>query len=133
MSQSNFGPLIGLAWGLLWFSFFVWRLIERRKERERIYELLQKASDEGKTLPPEVLGRLGGRRGPMGDVRAGLFWLAVGVGLAGAGLINYSQYAVTHPNAQPFHGTFALFPIPLLVGVAYLIVAYLRRGEGANR
>jgi hypothetical protein len=134
MHQEHFYAFMPLAWGVIWIGFWIWQSVSRRKERERIYDMLQKATDEGRTLPPEVLNRLGWQGGRIGDFRAGIFWLAVGVGLAVAGYINYVQYAAAH-NGQGamFYGPFGLFPIPTLVGVAFLIVAWLRRNETKDR
>jgi hypothetical protein len=128
-----YGVFIGFAWAIIcigaWFLFYSFN----RRERMRIYEMIEKASAEGRTLPPEITSRLArrwqGTRTWISDLRSGLIFLAVGVGLAAGGLINYYDYGRTHPHSDLFHGPFALFPVPALVGVAFLIMAIVRRRD----
>jgi hypothetical protein len=128
MHSEHFGAFVPLAWALLWFIFWGFIVRQRMRERSRILDMVEKASADGRTLPPEVLAGLN-RRGQRSDLRTGLILAAVGIGLALGGVINFMQYSATHPNAQVFYGPYGLFPIPLLVGVAFLIMAWLRRGE----
>jgi hypothetical protein len=131
MHSEHFGAFVSLAWGLMWFVFWGLLVFQRGRERARIYAIVEKAAAEGRPVPPEILARLTRGQAAISDLRAGLFWLAVGVGLAIAGVINYFQYKIHHPDSQLFYGPFGLFPIPLLVGVAFLILAWLRRGQQA--
>ncbi len=137
MSPNNvgpfIGPFIGLGWGLMWFVFWAVIIVQARRERARLYDMFEKLLAEGKPAPPELLEVLRRRGGPTSDLRTGLILIAVGVGLAVSGVINYYQYKVNHPTSELFHGPFGLFPIPLLIGVAFLIVGYMRKKDLAGR
>jgi hypothetical protein len=133
MHQDNFGVLVPLAWGLMWFLFWALIIFQGRRERSRLYDMVEKTVIEGKPLPPEILELLRRRGGPTSDLRAGLILIAVAAGLALSGLINFAQNRVAHPDAEMFHGAFGLFPIPGLIGVAFLIVGYLRNKDLAGR
>jgi hypothetical protein len=121
---------IGFAWGLIWLGFWLFYSFFSRRERMHLYDLADKAASEGRTLPPEIFYRL--RRRPytsQNDIRLGVVLLAVSVGLVVTGLMNYHDYGATHPNAELFYGPFKLFPIPGLMGIAFLIMGLLRRRD----
>jgi len=117
-----------LAWSVIWFGFILIIRYQRRAERLRILEVIEKASSEGRQVPPELLAEFRARRRTWAtDVRVGLILIALAVGIGVAGLLNYSGYH--GPNPQLFYGPYKLFPIPGLVGVAFLIMGWLRRRE----
>lgn len=122
-----------LAWGLMWFVFWAVIIVQARRERSRLYDMVEKTMADGKPLPPELMELLRRRGGPTSDIRTGLILVAVAAGLALSGVINFLQDRVAHPDAVMFHGPFALFPIPGLIGVAFLIVGYLRKKDMAGR
>jgi hypothetical protein len=120
------GAVISIGWGIIGFGFWALMVHLGRAERMKLYELIEKASAEGRPVPPELLSRLHrDRPGPEGDWRMGVVWLAVGAGLFIAGIINFKTYPGPHP--QLFYGPYALFPIPLLVGVAFLLLAWFNK------
>jgi hypothetical protein len=128
MEHGAIAAFAGLGWGLMWVVFILFVVVQSRLERNRIYDMIEKASQEGKTLPPEVFGRL--RRRPrnwMFDLRTGLVLIALGLGLMISGVINF--YGYHGPNSQLFYGPFKLFPIPTLIGVAFVVISFLRRGD----
>jgi hypothetical protein len=121
---------MGFMWVLIWVGFGLFYSYFNRKERMHLYDLADKAASEGRTLPPEIYARL--RRRPytsQNDIRLGVILLAVAAGLVVTGLLNYHDYSATHPNAELFFGPFKLFPIPGLMGMAFLIMGWLRRRE----
>ena len=130
MNQDHFGAFVPLAWGLMWFGFWTVLVAQGRRERSRLYDVIEKLTSEGKPVPPEImelLSRRGG--GPTNDLRTGLIFLAVSAGLAISGVINYYQYKINHPTSELFHGPFGMFPIPGMIGLAFLAVGYMRKKD----
>ena len=121
-------PWAPFIWGGVWILFWIGVVFVRSRERLRLYDLIEKALQSGATVPPELWERLGRRRWQaFGDLRAGLFWLAVGIGLAAGGVINF--YTYTGPHPMLFYGPYGFFPIPAAIGVAFLVMAYIRRSK----
>jgi carbon starvation protein CstA len=120
------GPLFGLAWGLLWFGFWIVMVLLRRQERLRILDMVDQATREGRTLPPELLDRMTyRRRGPPNYLSVGLILIAVSLGMFTVGIIH--SYGEPGPHPRLFWGPFGLFPMPLFIGLAFLVIGRLRR------
>ena len=121
------GALVGLTWGLLWIAFILVMTVVRSRERSRTLDIIDKAIQAGQPVPPELMSRWDRRwRGPGSDLRRGLIFMAIGVGLAIGGWVNFVTYTGPHPRL--FYGVYGLFPVPLLVGVAFLVMAAVKRG-----
>ena len=128
--MEHHGEFIGFAWGLIWLGFWLVYSYYNRRERMHLYDLADKAASEGRTLPPEIFGRLRRRVYTwQSDVRIGVILLAVAAGLAVSGLMAYYDYSAHHQNAELFFGPFKMFPIPGLIGLAFLIMGLLRRRD----
>ncbi len=135
MSYGHFegGPaimamLFPLAWAVIWFGFVVIIRHQRRGERLRLLDMIEKASSEGRQVPPELLAEFRARgRTWVTDVRVGLILIAVAVGMCIAGL--FDDYGYHGANPEVFYGPYKLFPIPGLIGLAFLITGWLRRRE----
>ena len=126
------GAMICLGWGLLWFVFWAAMIHSRRQERLRLYDLVEQAIREGRSVPPELLSRFGCWRPlPQNDVRAGLVLIALGLGLAIGGVINFKTYPGPHP--QLFYGPYGLFPIPMFIGLAFLLMARMNKNTHDGR
>jgi hypothetical protein len=124
-------PFMGFGWALIWIlAILVFSTLARR-ERARLYDMVERAAREGYALPPEVLERLRRRRWFRTDLRSGVIFLALGVGLLIGGIINFETY--TGPRPELFHGPYGLFPIPLCLGVAFLLMDRLRRPDDGGR
>lgn len=99
----------------------------RSQERQKMAELMRAAIERGQPLPPEVVdamstnvrteaGRMPMPPSPSRDLRTGLVWLGVAVGLASMGL------------ALSFEDPDALFPLlgcaafPAFIGVAFVVM-----------
>jgi Na+/melibiose symporter-like transporter len=120
----------GFIWMFIWIGFVLFYSYFNRRERMHLYDLADKAASEGRTLPPEIFGRLRRRVYTwQSDIRIGVILLAVSAGLVAAGLLNYYDYSQGHPNAELFYGPFKMFPIPGLIGVAFVIMGLIRRRD----
>jgi hypothetical protein len=112
----------------------------RYRDRARLHETLRVAFERGQPVPPELVEalQLRGRRGgglatavddlatypvadrPQRDLRRGVIWLAIGLGLVGVGGAFYAGLYNVGGSEETF-GTFAaLGAIPAFIGLAYL-------------
>ena len=121
----DIGQFIGLAWGLIWFVFWSVMVYFRRQERLKILDMVDHAIREGRAVPPELLERLTYRRPfASSDLAVGVILIAFSLGMFVVGIIHFYSYDGPHPRL--FYGPFGLFPIPLFVGLAFLVIGRLR-------
>lgn len=146
----DFGP-IGF-FGPLAAIIIVARYL-RYKERTQLYEAMRSALERGQSVPPEFIAELQSRRGrrydamassfsqeplaeqiaevrygPQRDLRRGIMWLAVGLGLVCVGVAFYAGL-YNAGGAEEMFGVFsALGAIPACVGLAFLGLWYFNRG-----
>lgn len=102
----------------------------RSKERQKVAEAIRIAAERGQPLTPDVVeliatpeARPGPKTSAARDLRTGIIWLGVGVGLAACGTaIGFSE-----PDAfYPFLG-FAAFPT--FIGLAFIVLGYINRDK----
>jgi Na+/proline symporter len=99
------GPVVLLG-VFFWFRF---------RARREMQDTIRVALDKGQELSPEIIDRLGHPRAPKKqDIRLGVIWIAVAVGIALLGIAIPEEEAT-----RPLLG-FAGFPF--VIGVAYLIL-----------
>ncbi|MDD3836835.1 MAG: DUF6249 domain-containing protein [Phenylobacterium sp.] len=96
----------------------------RSLEQQKLQETLRAAVERGEPIPPEIVQAMtqpvkeakGAYRHPDQDLRQGIVWLAVGVGLALMGyFVGYNEPDATHV----FMGIAA---IPGLIGLAFIVL-----------
>ncbi|MBS0297636.1 MAG: hypothetical protein JSR45_15105 [Proteobacteria bacterium] len=94
----------------------------RNKERTEMQQTIRAAIEKGQPLPPEVLDAMTRDVKPAPsaarDIRVGVVWLAIGLGIAGFGLA-MGQY--TEAAMPPFLGIGA---IPAAVGLAFIVMSF---------
>ena len=96
---------------LFWFRF---------RAREGTQQTIRAALDKGHELTPEVIDRLGHPRpSKYRDLRLGVIWLAIAVGLA------LMAVAVGNFATEALHGTLASAALPAAIGVGYLIIHWI--------
>ncbi|MEM9404193.1 MAG: DUF6249 domain-containing protein [Pseudomonadota bacterium] len=104
--------------GLVVIAYFHYRA----KNRSQLQTTIQQAIEKGNELTPELIDRLAGPKpGPDRDLRRALVWLALGVGFILFGAIIQDEDA--------FRGMSAIGMFPLLIGVAYMVMWKLNRGD----
>jgi hypothetical protein len=92
---------------LFWFRY---------KSREAMQQTFRAALEKGQELTPEIIDRLGHPKAPKDkDLRLGILWVALAIGLVCFGLGIPDEDEV----ARIFAGIAAF---PLMIGVAYLIL-----------
>lgn len=100
----------------------------KSRERIQMQETLRAAIDKGQPLPPEVIEAMTKNVKPpataLTDLRKGVIWLAVGIGLAVfAGFITYHE----GDDAMPMLGMAA---IPVTIGVAFIVLSFFNPNKG---
>ena len=97
--------------GLFWFRF---------RAREAMQQTIRMALDKGHELTPEIIDRLGHpKAGKYKDLRLGIIWLAIALGLA------LTALAVGSFAAEALHGTLATAGLPFAIGMGYLLIHFL--------
>ena len=90
----------------------------RQRSRSDMQQTIRLALERGTELTPELINRLGAPAEPSKnrDLRIGLIWMSLAVGLALCGL------AVPDPSGYALKGTLAGAAFPFAIGLAYLIM-----------
>ncbi|WP_091738558.1 DUF6249 domain-containing protein [Phenylobacterium immobile] len=102
----------------------------RSLERQKLQETMRAAIDKGQTIPPEVISAITADvapakppSSPQRDLRRGVIWLAIAIGLVVAGLI----IGVAEPDST-FH-FLGIATIPGVLGGAFLTLYFLGRNK----
>jgi hypothetical protein len=89
----------------------------RMRTRDAMQQTIRLALDKGHELTPDIIDRLGHpKASKYKDLRLGIIWLSVAVGLA---LI---AVAVPDPSGHALRGTLAGAALPFAIGVGYLVM-----------
>jgi len=100
---------------LLWFR---WRA------RDGMQQTIRMALDKGHELTPEIIDRLGHpKAGKYKDMRLGIIWLSIALGIALMAL------AVGSFAVEAFHGTIATAALPFAIGIGYLVIHFVTGKE----
>ncbi|MCF8504326.1 MAG: DUF6249 domain-containing protein [Caulobacter sp.] len=96
--------------------------ILKSRERREMQSTLRAAIDKGQPVPPEVIDALtrNVKVAPtsLSDMRTGIIWLAVGLGLAAFGFL------VGYEEAEAFHPMLGIAVIPSVIGLAYIALSF---------
>ena len=116
-----FGTITAIVVGPTWL---------KSRERQEMQVTVRAALDKGQPLPPElvdalsrdVIQKLPSRSR---DIRRGVIWLAVGIGLAAFGLINDFNGGWD----RDFDGMVGIAAIPLTIGLAFLVLGAINKNR----
>lgn len=123
---SVFGSITAIIFGPTYLKF---------RERRETQETVRRAIDKGQDLPAEVLDALTrdvtkNLPSRTRDIRRGIIWLAVGVGIAAFGLINDMGWNNGHDwHGEVGNGLLGVAAIPVTVGLAYLILSFFNKNK----
>jgi hypothetical protein len=107
----------------------------RSQERQKMAELMRAAIERGQPLPPEVIEAMsnsvraeGGRPVqmqplPSRDLRTGLIWLGVAVGMASLG------FAASFEDPDALYWLLGCAALPAFIGVAFIILWAVARDK----
>lgn len=108
----------------------------KSRERQEMQATVRAAIDKGQPLPPEVIEALGKeatRNIPSRsrDIRRGIIWLAVGIGMAAFSLINdlrgFGDDWSDGPNFDG--GLLGLAAIPITIGLAFIVLSFFNKNK----
>lgn len=123
---SVFGSITAIIFGPTYLKF---------RERRETQETVRRAIDKGQDLPPEVLDALTrdvtkNLPSRTRDIRRGIIWLAVGIGIAAFGLINDMGWSGDHDwGGNVGDGLLGVAAIPVTVGLAYLVLSFFNKNK----
>ncbi len=110
-------------------AMFIVPAVMRSRERMRLHDTLKASIEHGQPIPPEIISAITSSAkikppaSPTRDLRTGIIWLGVAVGLAGFGA------------AMSFHEPDALYPFlgmaafPGFIGLAFIVISYFGRSK----
>ena len=98
----------------------------RSRDREKLLETVRTAYDRGHPVPPELIAAMQAKQTPVRpsperDLRAGIIWLAVGLGVAIFGvLLSFEEDDAIYP-------LLGVASIPGMVGLALIALSFVGR------
>lgn len=98
----------------------------RSRDRTKLLDTVRTAYDRGQPVPPELIQAMQAKQAPERpsperDLRAGVIWLAIGVGVAIFGwMVGFEEDDAVYP-------LIGMASIPALVGVALIVLGVLGR------
>ncbi|GAD58448.1 hypothetical protein MBEBAB_0698 [Brevundimonas abyssalis TAR-001] len=103
----------------------------KSRDRREMQQTLRTAIEKGQALPPEVIDALSqdaAKTVPSAarDLRVGVIWLAVAVGIAAAGWgLSYAD-----GDSEIFYVMGGLCAIPGFIGLAFIILSFFNKNKG---
>ncbi len=109
----------------------------KSRERRELQATVRAAIDKGQPLPPEVIEAMGKEAtknvsSRTRDIRRGIIWLAVGVGIAAFGLVGEMGWSNDSWGDGPAHignGLFGLACIPTTIGLAFIVLSFFNKNK----
>lgn len=107
----------------------------KSKERREMQATVRAAIDKGQPLPPEVidvLGKEGAKAVPSAarDLRTGIIWLAVGLGLALFSVLNDFHVSGDGVDVDFGGGLLGIAAIPTVIGLAFIALSFFNKNKG---
>ena len=109
----------------------------KSKERQEMQATVRAAIDKGQALPPEVIEALSTEAtknipSRTRDIRRGVIWLAVGIGMAAFSLINDLRGfgGDDWDNGPNFDGgLLGVAAIPITIGLAFIVLSFFNKNK----
>jgi hypothetical protein len=120
-----FGSITAIIVGPTWL---------KSREKREMQATLRHAMDKGQSLPPEVIDALTqdvSRNLPSRsrDLRRGIIWLAVGIGIAAFGLINDLSAGGNDWGDNFGDGLLGVAAIPVTIGLAFIVLSFFNKNK----
>lgn len=101
----------------------------KSKERQEMQATVRAAIDKGQPLPPEMIEAMSGDTrvlaiaSPQRDLRTGIIWTGVGIGLAGLGIaMSFEEPDMTYP-------LLGMAAFPIFIGLAFILISFLNKSR----
>ena len=108
----------------------------KSRERREMQATVRAAIDKGQPLPPEVIDALSTEAtknipSRSRDIRRGIIWLAVGIGMAAFSLINDLRGFGDDWNDGPNFdgGLLGLAAIQITIGLAFIVLSFFNKNK----
>ncbi|RZJ47143.1 MAG: hypothetical protein EON87_02060 [Brevundimonas sp.] len=120
-----FGSLTAIIVGPSWL---------KSREKREMQETLRRAIDKGQDLPPEVIDAMTkdvSRNLPSRtkDIRVGIIWLAIGIGLAAFGAITGGSVGNDWDGNHFDTGLLGIAAIPTTIGLAFIALSFFNKNK----
>ncbi|QQQ18387.1 hypothetical protein JIP62_14005 [Brevundimonas vitis] len=104
----------------------------KSRERREIQQTVRAAIDKGQALPPEVIEAMSkdvtkNLPSRSRDLRKGIIWLAVGIGLAAFGVV--SDMGGNGWNGGVDNGLLGIACIPATIGLAFIVLSFFNKNK----
>ncbi len=104
----------------------------KSRERREMQETVRRAIDKGQPLPPEVIDAMtkdAAKNLPSRtrDIRRGIIWLAVGVGIGAFRVINGMGWGNDGWENRVGNGTLGFAAIPITIGLAFIVLSFFNK------
>jgi len=134
--MEDFIPVVAICafFGTIVAIFFGPAYLKSR-ERQETQETVRRAIDKGQDLPAEVLDALTrdvtkNLPSRTRDIRRGIIWLAVGIGIAAFGLINDMSWNGDNDwGGHVGDGMLGIAAIPVTIGLAFIILSFFNKNK----
>lgn len=110
-------------------SLFLVPAYLKSQERQKLQDTLRAAIEKGQPLPPEVIEAMTSdvkvrpKPSPQRDLRVGIVWVGVAVGLAAMGL------AISFEDADALYPMLGVAAFPGFIGLAFVLISFFGRGQ----
>jgi hypothetical protein len=100
----------------------------RSKERQKMADALRLAIEKGQTIPADIIDTMNvtvakAAPSPQRDLRVGIIWMGVAVGLAAFGIaLGFEEPEATFPLV-------AIAAFPGFIGLAFLVLGLINRNR----
>ncbi|MDP3403084.1 MAG: DUF6249 domain-containing protein [Brevundimonas sp.] len=108
----------------------------KSRERRDMQATVRAAIERGQPLPPEVIEALGKEAtknlpSRTRDIRRGIIWLAVGIGMAAFSIINEMRdFGDDWSDGPNFDGSLlGISAIPTTIGLAFIVLSFFNKNR----
>ena len=120
-----FASLVAIIVGPSWL---------KSRDRREVQQTVRAAIEKGQPLPPEVIDSLSKeatRNLPSRsrDLRQGVIWLAIGIGLAAFGTISEMSWGGDGWDGPDFGGIVGIAAIPATIGLALIVLSFFNKNK----